>query len=124
MTLPGVEIRPENVPRQAEEVSVTLEEGGPIQPGRSKAGPGVGKRRRRLNTIQEENNGDSDNIKKEEEEAPQPKKRGRKKKNESDEDYVPEMESKKTQKPKKTPTNPYIVFSLPFHYSFFYFLVT
>ena len=103
--IPGLECRAENARKYLAEhqENVTLEETEEnIKQGNAKSGSGLGKRKKKLDSVQNENI-DGNDIK--EEDAPKPKKRGRKKKEEVDKDYLPGDESKKTKpKTKKTPT--------------------
>ena len=103
--IPGVECRAENARKYLAEhqENVTLEETEEnIKQGNAKSGSGLGKRKKKLDSVQNENI-DGNDIK--EEDAPKPRKRGRKKKEEVDKDYLPGDESKKTKpKTKKTPT--------------------
>ena len=100
--IPGLECRPENARRDLTE-NVTLEENtkkespGSISAGTAKT---AGKRKKRVNSVPADLGGED----KKEEDQPKPKRRGRKKKTEVDEDYVPEVESKKT--PAKTKKSP------------------
>ena len=103
--IPGLECRAENARKYLAEhqENVTLEETEEnIKQGNAKSGSGLGKRKKKLDSVQNENI-DGNDIK--EEDAPKPRKRGRKKKEEVDKDYLPGDESKKTKpKTKKTPT--------------------
>jgi len=103
--IPGLECRGENVltNKPEKQENVTLEEVENLPIGKSKTGPGLGKRKKKLSTIEEDNTGAPGGEDRKEEEEPKPRKRGRKKKEEVDEEYVPGMESKKTPKKKKTP---------------------
>jgi len=114
--LPGLECRAENVRKYLQEQeNVTLEEAtrtkgteDNIVTGKNK--PGLGKRKKKNDKTEEYEATEKkteklEEIDQKEEDTPKPKKRGRKKKEAVDEDYVPEVESKKTnQKNKKTPT--------------------